>query len=24
VVLTELMRKIEITVAPWRASDEVR
>jgi NitT/TauT family transport system permease protein len=24
VVLTELMRKLEITVAPWRASDEVR
>jgi NitT/TauT family transport system permease protein len=24
VVLTEIMRKLEITVAPWRASDEVR
>jgi NitT/TauT family transport system permease protein len=24
VVLTELMRKLELTVAPWRASDEVR
>lgn len=24
VVLTELMRKLEITVAPWRAGDEVR
>ena len=24
VVLTELMRKLESTVAPWRASDEVR
>ena len=24
VALTELMRKLELTVAPWRASDEVR
>jgi ABC-type nitrate/sulfonate/bicarbonate transport system permease component len=24
VVLTELMRKLELTVAPWRAGDEVR
>jgi NitT/TauT family transport system permease protein len=24
VVLTEFMRKLELTVAPWRASDEVR
>jgi NitT/TauT family transport system permease protein len=24
VVLTELMRRLELTVAPWRASDEVR
>lgn len=24
VVLTELMRKLELTIAPWRASDEVR
>jgi ABC-type nitrate/sulfonate/bicarbonate transport system permease component len=24
VVLTEIMRKLEITAAPWRASDEVR
>ena len=24
VVLTELMRKLELMVAPWRANDEVR
>ena len=24
VVLTELMRKLELTIAPWRAADEVR
>jgi NitT/TauT family transport system permease protein len=24
IVLTELMRKLELTIAPWRASDEVR
>jgi ABC-type nitrate/sulfonate/bicarbonate transport system permease component len=24
IVLTELMRKLELTVAPWRATDEVR
>jgi NitT/TauT family transport system permease protein len=24
VVLTELMRKLELTIAPWRATDEVR
>ena len=24
VVLTELMRKLELTLAPWRASEEVR
>jgi NitT/TauT family transport system permease protein len=24
VILTELMRKLEVTVAPWRAGDEVR
>jgi len=23
-VLTELMRKLELTLAPWRASEEVR
>jgi ABC-type nitrate/sulfonate/bicarbonate transport system permease component len=24
VILTELMRKLELTIAPWRATDEVR
>ena len=24
IILTELMRRLELTVAPWRASDEVR